>query len=125
MVGLEPPELVQERVERFIGDRRRVPDVIALLVVPDRGAQLGEAFFGCRGHPEIGQSGGPSSGVPSSSPATVPAVRYAPSPKRIKRTNRIDWARWARIASIMIRAQRSSGNPPTPVPNAGNAIDAR
>ena len=68
-------DLVQDCVELLIGDLRRVPDVVALLVVPDGGAQLGEAVFGCRGHPEIGQSGAPSSGVPSSSPATAPTVR--------------------------------------------------
>ena len=44
MLGLEPLELVQQRVELLVGDLRGVVNVVALFVMPDRGAELGDAF---------------------------------------------------------------------------------
>ena len=49
MLGFEPLELVQQRVELLVGDLGIVVDVVALFVMADRVAQLFEAFFG-RGH---------------------------------------------------------------------------
>src|SRR5437588_186061 len=53
-------------------------------------------------------------------------LRTAGGPNSTNRTRRIECsdAARARTAPIMIRAHSSSAKPPTPVPNAGNEIDA-
>src|SRR5439155_535125 len=59
---------------------------------------------------DTGQSGGPSSGVPSSCPPTSANARYAVCPNSTNRTRRIECsdAARARTAPIMIRAHSSS-----------------
>ena len=45
MLGLEPLQLFQERIELDVGDLGVVEDVVALLVVPDLLTQLAQAIF--------------------------------------------------------------------------------
>src|SRR5439155_16480555 len=109
--GFQLLELVQQIVEFLVGDLRSVVNVVPLLVVPDRLAELLQTLFGrWRGHY-------------SNSRATSTNASYARRPKRTNRTRcrtDADGAN-ARTAPIMICAHASSENPPTPVPNAGNA----
>ena len=42
MLGLQPPELVQQGIELAVGDFRLIEDVVALFVVADQATKLGD-----------------------------------------------------------------------------------
>ena len=50
MLRLETLELVEQRVEFFVGNLGRVVDVVALLVMADGITQIAQTFFGLHGH---------------------------------------------------------------------------
>ena len=52
MLGLEPLQFLQERIELGVGYFGVVQDVVALFVVPDLLTQLAQAFFRGEGRHE-------------------------------------------------------------------------